>query len=243
MVVVYYDTEKSAHVTIDTVYSVLDDKGDDFVTICFTDKDETREFYKDIPKEWITSINVSLVKQLDERESLDNVIKSCEAMSKNDDVSLDWQKPYFDIALEVRNEMIAQYGNSLGGKCIEASDKIVEKIATTLGVEAMAVEGWCQFDDESYGSDRPWDEHTWVEVPSLNLYIDITADQFNYGMDIENEFPEIIVRQGLPFGMRYDEPSWDEYEEKVDLDRKISACEDFSGDRPKAWDIIHPKER
>lgn len=81
MVVVYYDTEKSAHVTIDTVYSVLDDKGDDFVTVCFTNRDETREFYKDIPKERITSINVSLIKQLGERESLDNVIKSCEDFS------------------------------------------------------------------------------------------------------------------------------------------------------------------
>lgn len=122
-------------------------------------------------------------------------------------------EPYIDIARSVRKEMVEKYGEFLGGKCIEASDRIVEKLSTVLGVEAVTVEGWCQYDDECYGSDRPWDEHTWVEVPSLGLYIDVTADQFNYGMDVENEYPEILVREGLPHGMRYNEPSWDEYEQ------------------------------
>lgn len=136
---------------------------------------------------------------------------------------------YIDIARAIRDEMVRKYGEFLAGRCIEASDKIVERVFSSLGVEAVAVEGWCQYDDEYFGSDRPWGEHTWVEVPSLNLYIDVTADQFNYGMDSENEFPRVLVREGLPHGMRYNEPSWDEYEESkgdnIPLDEVISFCD------------------
>ena len=98
---------------------------------------------------------------------------------------------------------------------------MVARLASDLGIQAKTVEGWCQFDDEHYGSDRPWDPHTWIEIPDLNLYIDITADQFNYGMAKENEYGPVIVQQGLPHGMRYDEPTWAEYgydDEEVDED-------------------------
>lgn len=81
MVVVYYDTDKGKHVTINNVYSVLDDKDDGFVTVCF--EDDVREYSKDIPKERLTSINVSFEKQNNLTESLDTVIRSCEEMSKN----------------------------------------------------------------------------------------------------------------------------------------------------------------
>lgn len=121
-------------------------------------------------------------------------------------------KALLKIAQETRADMVSLYGEALQGKCIEASEKIVERVCSELGVEAIIVEGWCQFDDEHYGSDRPWDPHTWVEVPSLNLYIDVTADQFNYGMYGENDFPPVIVREGLPHGMRYVQPNWGEYE-------------------------------
>ena len=56
MTVVYYDVEKSEHRTIKNVYSVLDDKGDDFVTVCWETKDA--EYSKDISKDWLTSITV-----------------------------------------------------------------------------------------------------------------------------------------------------------------------------------------
>lgn len=118
-----------------------------------------------------------------------------------------------DIAVGVRNEMVSEYGEDLQGRCVEASDRILEKIlGSGFGIEVVSPGGWCQFDDEYYGSDHPWDPHTWVEVPALGLYVDVTADQFNYGMDAENEYPVVIVQKGLPHGMRYDEPSWDEYE-------------------------------
>lgn len=111
------------------------------------------------------------------------------------------------VALKVREEIEKAYGSgtNLCGKCIEASERIVEELKK-VSVEAVTVEGWCVYDDECYGSDHPWDEHTWVEVPEMDLYIDVTADQFNYGMYSENEFPSVIVRVGLPTGMQYEEP-------------------------------------
>ena len=51
----------------------------------------------------------------------------------------------------------------------------------------------------------------WLKREALRRH-SVTADQFNYGMAIENEFAEIIVQEGLPHGMEYDEPSWDDYE-------------------------------
>ena len=140
-----------------------------------------------------------------------------------------------NIAQNVRNEMVSTYGEDLAGYCIEASDKIAEKISSYLGLNAQAVEGWCRFDDEHYGSDRPWDPHTWVEVPSLGIYIDATADQFNYGMCSENNFPEVIVQKGLPHGMVYDEPTWDEFDiedkydnlKAVDIEWDVDSKEDL----------------
>ena len=117
----------------------------------------------------------------------------------------------YTIATSVREEMVSIYGEDLAGYCIEASEKIEKKLKDQIGLDVKTVEGWCRFDDECYGSDRPWDPHTWVDVPSLNLYIDVTADQFNYGMATENEFPAIIVQEGLPHGMQYDEPSWSDF--------------------------------
>ena len=116
------------------------------------------------------------------------------------------------VALSTRNEIVSIYGEDLAGYCIEASENIVKRLRDELRLDAKTVEGWCRFDDECYGSDHPWDPHTWVEIPSLGLYVDVTADQFNYGMYTENEFSEIIVQKGLPHGMEYDEPSWDDYE-------------------------------
>lgn len=52
--------EENGWKVADNVYSILDDsvssKEDDEVTICFEFND--REYYRDIKKEWITSINV-----------------------------------------------------------------------------------------------------------------------------------------------------------------------------------------
>lgn len=116
------------------------------------------------------------------------------------------------IAKIVRSLMEAMYGTGtdLCGHCIEASELICEALKTFGASNAKTVEGWCCFDDESYGSDRPWDEHTWVEIG--DIYVDVTADQFNPGMYKENEFEPIVIRKGLPYCMTREEPTWDDYE-------------------------------
>ena len=98
-------------------------------------------------------------------------------------------------------------GTDLCGHCIRASELLLG-IYVSLGYMGRTVEGWCEFDDEYYGSDRPYDEHTWLELFANNkkLYIDITADQFNPGMYKENEYPAITISMGLPHGMSYSEP-------------------------------------
>ena len=49
-----------------------------------------------------------------------------------------------------------------------------------------------------------------------NIYIDVTADQFNYNMYKENEYPPILIHKGLPHGMCYEEPEGWEPEEGWD---------------------------
>ena len=114
------------------------------------------------------------------------------------------------VAIIVRKHFVMQYGSgtNLCGHCIEASETL-QTILKLMGINSYTVEGWCEFDDEYYGSDRPYDPHTWLELagkPGRQLYVDITADQFNPGMYAENKYPEIIIKMGLPHGMSYDEP-------------------------------------
>lgn len=109
------------------------------------------------------------------------------------------------IAKQVREEVVNKYGDevNLCGHCIEASDRIVE-LLSAKGITARTIEGWCLYDDECYGSDMPYDAHTWVELND-GTYIDVTADQFNPGMYRGNELPGIIVGQ-KPSCMVYVEP-------------------------------------
>lgn len=121
-------------------------------------------------------------------------------------------EPICLLARSVRDEMVERYGPDLQGKCIEASERLVKRLSESLNLEAITVAGWCRFDDEHYGSDRPWDPHTWVEIPTLNLYVDITADQFNWGMFTENDYSPVTICQGLPHGMQYNEPTWSDFD-------------------------------
>lgn len=100
--------------------------------------------------------------------------------------------PIYKIALDIRTALDIENEHGLHGKCIEASDSIVSRLKD-IGIEAVAVEGWCIYDDEYYGSDRPYDEHTWVEaqVDGKTLFIDVTLDQFQAGMD--DPIPAICI--------------------------------------------------
>ncbi len=117
------------------------------------------------------------------------------------------------VATAVRRYIDVRYDGDTAGTCIEASE-LIKSVATRLGIPGMSViEGWCRWDDDCYGSDRPYDPHTWAEcrLPDspVPYYVDVTADQFNYGMAPENEFPEVIVTRDRPSAMRYEEPDED----------------------------------
>lgn len=102
----------------------------------------------------------------------------------------------------IRKDLESRYTTPLHGKCIESSDLVLNYLKSKK-IEAIAVEGWCLYDDEYYGSDRPYDAHTWVEVPSLGIIIDLTLDQFQAGMN-EN-IPSVFIGP-LPDFLKYEEP-------------------------------------
>lgn len=97
----------------------------------------------------------------------------------------------------VRKWMVEHYGEgiNLAGHCIEASDLIVDILGIASVKGAQSVEGWVTYDDDMY-SIVSYDPHTWVEVHSDSgdfYYIDVTADQFNYGMDFEFKFSGVTI--------------------------------------------------
>ena len=113
------------------------------------------------------------------------------------------------VAKNVRLEMEAKYGKGvkLAGRCIEASE-ILQKRLLQRGINSNTVEGWCIYEDKHYGSNRPYDAHTWVEIESCDnrIYVDVTADQFQPGMF--HLINEIIIGEKPEF-MVYDEPDID----------------------------------
>lgn len=115
----------------------------------------------------------------------------------------------------VRRKLSLQYNGDVTGQCVEASDIIVELLRRYGYLDVKCVCGYCVYDDWSHCSDAPYDPHTWVELwlpnEELPYYLDVTADQFNYGMDPDHKFSSIIFRKGLPHGMRYTKPEEDEY--------------------------------
>jgi hypothetical protein len=114
-----------------------------------------------------------------------------------------------NVAVSVRKalELKHQYPDGscrLNGACIEASELIVKRLSE-VAVKARTVEGWCVYDDQNYGSSRPYDEHTWVEVDAERgtLFVDVTLDQFQPAMD---DFIEPVVIGNVPQFLVLEEP-------------------------------------
>lgn len=103
----------------------------------------------------------------------------------------------------VRTWMVDHYGEgvNMAGHCIEASDLLVQILHLLGYVDARTAEGWVKYDDDRY-AESGYDAHTWVELG--NTYIDVTADQFNYGMFPENKFKGIIICEKYPHGVCLD---------------------------------------
>ena len=111
------------------------------------------------------------------------------------------------IAAKLRTFLERQYGSgtALAGHCIEACCYL-ETTLNYMGLQGTKqIEGWCLWDDEYYGSDRPFDEHTWLEIGG-HYYLDITADQFNPGFSTENHFKPVEFRVFCPDEMRKTKP-------------------------------------
>lgn len=150
------------------------------------------------------------------RSELIRAVKNKEIVLVNGKISVDdrvrWEIPKdykkrIDMILKsVRQAMEYKYGTGtdLAGRCIEASELIVDNLRYWGYRDCKTVEGWCKFDDATGCSDRPYDPHTWVELNNGKVYIDVTADQFNLFMD--KEFKSIVINKGLPYGMVYNEP-------------------------------------
>lgn len=123
-------------------------------------------------------------------------------------MDLDQIKMFLEI---VREDLVSQHGkDNLHGTCIEASE-LISKELNKQGIKNTIVEGWCVYDDENYGSDRPYDEHTWVEIESQGkvIVLDVTLDQFKYGID--EPIPPIYIGEKPDF-LVYDEPDIPEEE-------------------------------
>lgn len=106
-------------------------------------------------------------------------------------------------AVIVRDWMVQHYGEgiNLAGHCIEASDLLVQILKLVGYDKAETVEGIVTYDDDRY-ADSGYDSHVWVRVveEGRTLFVDVTGDQFNYGMDPENKIPGIVVAEKLPEG-------------------------------------------
>jgi len=103
---------------------------------------------------------------------------------------------------ELRSYLEEKYSNNIEGKCVESSE-LVFNYLNTQNIKSIIIEGYCKYDDDSSCSDRDYDEHTWVEIPSLNLIIDLTLDQFSFGIDMD--IPKVYIGN-LPYFLKYEEP-------------------------------------
>lgn len=112
-------------------------------------------------------------------------------------------------AQTVRETLLCLYGENLTGHCIEASELICELLLVKGIRHATMIEGWCLYENDENCTDRCYDEHTWVEVD--DIYVDVTADQFNPCMF--HKLSSVIVGS-RPDCMVYERPSYEWLEEK-----------------------------
>ena len=88
-----------------------------------------------------------------------------------------------------------------------------------LGIQSEVIEGYCIYDDDSSCTDRCYDEHTWVVVNG-DVYVDVTADQFNSCLYDCNKFPPVTIST-VPECMVIEEPDYqwlDEMDEEEEYE-------------------------
>jgi len=131
---------------------------------------------------------------------MENLLNSIEFQSKHNRMVEKVQR--------IRSIAESRHGikSDLQGCCIEYNSLLLKEIKK-LGYVCEIIEGWCQYDYCEGCTDRSYDAHTWVDVHLENetLYIDITGDQFDWGLLDENKFNGAYIG-GIPEFMSYEEP-------------------------------------
>lgn len=96
---------------------------------------------------------------------------------------------FTDILTSIRSEVLKTKGRTQG-QCILASDLISAELKKQ-NIPHRIVEGWCRYNKNLDScSDRPFDEHTWVEVQGGTV-LDVTMDQFS--SFLKEETPGVYI--------------------------------------------------
>lgn len=85
-----------------------------------------------------------------------------------------------ELGRSVRTTLQNEHG-TVAGHCVEASERLLEQLEDTT-LDGSVVEGWCLYDRFEGCTDRPYDEHTWLQVElyeGTGVYVDATFDQFS----------------------------------------------------------------
>lgn len=100
-------------------------------------------------------------------------------------------------AQNIRVMLLRKYNANLFGKCIEATDTLVE-IYKSQGYQAKAKQVWCLYEYFENCSNYCYEEHWLVELikGKEKLYIDVTLDQFQWAFS--RKLPEIYMQKKLP---------------------------------------------
>ena len=114
-------------------------------------------------------------------------------------------------AYKVRGYMVDSYGteDSLIGHSDEAADIII-KILSLHGIQSRKINGWCKWDKTNWRNKIECDKRSWVELTN-GTFIDVTADQFNYGMNDDRQYKSVIVQNSLPYGIIIENPKISEF--------------------------------
>ena len=99
------------------------------------------------------------------------------------------------VAHQVRNNILSKYGSTMG-KCIEASDAIVDELKKK-GIKSQAIKVYCLYEN----IEQPeicYEEHWLVKFRCDNeiWYLDVTIDQFQWAF--YNQLPQIYCSTKLP---------------------------------------------
>ena len=123
-------------------------------------------------------------------------------------MSINFEKKLMELkqyAIYVRQVILRKY-NSTFGRCIEASDNLVD-LLNKNGYKAKAIQVWVLYEYFEGCTDICYEEHWFVKVKvgNRNVYVDTTIDQFQWAFS--RALPEIYIDAKLPLFYLKSKPS------------------------------------